>query len=177
MKQLLAFKLENGETLCDLLAGNRQLGIHLMKHMEFPGGIHTFEEREAEVIDLPAIKMTPEDRKKWDDAAKAKSSRKPFYHMKGSVDPDSDVYPFPPVLIFSVEGEQVEVRVKSSLSLTGDSLEMYYLDGLIASTGATMGKWALRERGFLTYARAPGMVKAALTAIRFLDEKLYDDHD
>lgn len=176
MKQVLAFRLEAGESLCGLLEDHRNLGIHLMAHTELPGGLHIFEDREPAVIPLPACEMTLKDRMSWDSAVRARNSRRPFYHMKGAVDPMTDIFPFPPVMKFQVEGVEVEVSVKYLNSKGGgDSLQMTYSGELIATTGATMGKWALRDQGFKEYTDAPAMVKAAMTAIKFLDEKLYDD--
>lgn len=176
MKQVLAFRLEAGETLCGLLEDCRNMGIHLMAHTELPGGLHIFEDREPAVLQLPAYELTMKDRMAWDGAVRARNSRRAFYYMKGVVDPMVDIFPFPPIIRFQVEGVEVEVSVKYINNKGGgDSLQMTYDGELIATTGATMGKWALRDQGFKEYTEAPAMVKAAMTAIKFLDEKLYDD--
>lgn len=176
MKQVLAFRLEAGETLCGLLEDYRSQGIHLKAHTELPGGLHLFEDREPAVIQLSACEITMEDRMAWDFSARNRDSRRPFYRMRGTVDPLVDIFPFPPVMKFYVEGVEVEVSVNFINSKGGgDSLQMHHKGELIASTGATMGKWVLRIGGFQEYNSNPALVKAAMTAIKFLDEKLYDD--
>lgn len=178
MKQVLAFRLEEGETLCSLIGDCRHLGLHLMAHTELPNGLHIFEDREPAVIELPAVKLTATERLNWDSTVRANHSRKSFYQMRGTVDPDTDIFPFPPIIKFIVDGVEIEISVRYVTNNGGgDSLHMTYKGELIATTGSTMGKWSLRNAGFKEYVEDPAMVKAAITAIKFLDEKLYDEEE
>lgn len=175
MKKVLGFRLEKGETLCDIIRDHRDLGVHLMLHQELPGNVHIFEEREEQFVDLPVAKITPLEMSRWDEAARTCNNRKRFYVMRGSVDPAVDIYPFPPVVTFTVGGEKITAKIAhSSSNGTGDCIQLYHQGELVAASGGTMNSWTLRRWGFHPFADVLDMAKAVMTVIKFLDEKLYD---
>lgn len=176
MRPLMGFRLEGEETLCDILRDNRHLGIHLMIHRELPGGIHTFEERPEAFLNLPPAAITPLEISRWDASARSQHSKKSFYVMGGAVDPALDVYPFPPVMTFTVGEAVVTLRVVWDYRNGGGDCLHIYKDGrFIASSGSKMTQWVLRKAGFKTYTDDVPLAKAVMTVIKFLDEKLYDE--